>query len=91
MAIIGPLRVDFEAIESAEKGGKDLPAGGAIGGHLLQHAIDGTVQCPLEVLFLGEEGGLDDGGIGGLLASLGIFLVLLEAVEHGVDVEVLPC
>lgn len=90
MALIGSLWVDFEAIQSAEKGGKDLPAGGAIGCHLLQHAINGAVQGPLEVLFLCEECGLDDCWIGKFLASLGVFLVLLDAVEHGDDVEVLP-
>lgn len=67
-----------------------MPAGGAIRGHLLQHAVDGAVQRPLEILFLSEECGLDYGGISGLLTIHGVFLVLLDTVEHWYDVEVLP-
>lgn len=90
MAFIGPLWVYFEAIKSAKKSGKDLPSGGAISSNILQHAVEGAIQCLLQVLFLGKEGGLNYCWIGGLLASLGVFLVLLDAVEHGDDVEVFP-
>jgi hypothetical protein len=89
VALAGALGVHFEAIQLPEKSGEDLSAGGAACGCILHHAVDGAIQCSLQVFFLSEESGLDDCRIVQFLPGLRLPLVLLDAVKHGEDVEVL--